>query len=285
LRLATELDPAIYVVWKRMSVTSSHSSDLMGSPATDKGDRAHVMDCLADSAVSAKGARQHTAFEDAEDDYEEDSAADDYAQYRTLSPSAVVSCVLGVGSVVAFFNWWLAVLPLAGLVVGVFALRRIAARSDELTGRLPALLGVVLSAVCLVGGQATLWYIRLTEVPDGHIRMSYEDLQPDPRVINQIVPTSAEKLDGERVFIKGYVLAGNRKDGIRTFILVRDQGDCCFGGNPKLTDRILVHLKPSNAFTYTNTVQKLIGRFEIRPGRAIDVSGDVVYQLDDAEIL
>jgi hypothetical protein len=285
LRLATDFDPAIYLVWKRMSVTSSHSSDLMSSPATGKGDRAHVMDGLADSAVSAKGARQHSAFEDAEVEYEENSAADDYAQYRTLSPSAVVSCVLGVGSVVAFFNWWLAVLPLAGLVVGVFALRRIAARSDELTGRVPALLGVVLSAVCLVGGQATLWYIRLTEVPDGHIRMSYEDLQPDPRVINQIVPTSAENLDGERVFIKGYVLAGNRKDAIRTFIQVRDQGDCCFGGNPKLTDRILVHLKPSDAFTYTNKVQKLIGRFEIRPGRAIDVAGDVVYQLDDAEIL
>jgi hypothetical protein len=115
--------------------------------------------------------------------------------------------------------------------------------------------------------------------------MTYDDLQPNPRVINQIVPPSAEELDGERVFIKGYVLAGTRKDGIRTFILVRDQGDCCFGGNPKLTDRILVQLKGGQTFSYTDKLQKIIGRFQIRPGQAVDVAGNVVYQLDDAEIL
>jgi hypothetical protein len=138
--------------------------------------------------------------------------------------------------------------------------------------------------VGIVGGQATLWYIRITEVPDGHIRISYADLQP-PERSPVPVPDSARDFDGQRVFIKGYVLAGNRKDGIRTFILVRDKGDCCFGGNPKLTDRILVQLKPGHAFSYTDRLQKLAGLFHVRPGQAVDVSGDVIYQLDDAEIL
>jgi hypothetical protein len=263
-----------------MSISSSHERELADSVEPEEETLARP--------VSQRGAPvnvDESDFEDASDGSGDDSYDEDYSSYRSLSPTAVMSCVLGLASFLAFLDWWLAVLPLAGLALGVFALRRIAARSDELAGRIPALAGVILSAACLVGSQATLWYIRLTEVPDGHIRMTYDDLQPNPRVINQIVPPSAEELDGERVFIKGYVLAGTRKDGIRTFILVRDQGDCCFGGNPKLTDRILVQLKGGQTFSYTDKLQKIIGRFQIRPGQAVDVAGNVVYQLDDAEIL
>jgi xanthosine utilization system XapX-like protein len=280
-----------------MSVTSSRPAGLKSSSAKLDAERSPDVetaeiptgdtpgdDTPADD-TPAQDMEQHDTFGDTEDRSEEDPAADDYSHYRTLSPAAVIGSVLGVGSFAAFLNWWLVALPLAGLAVGIFAMRRIASRSDELAGRAPAIIGVVLSAGCLIGSQVTLWYIRLTEVPEGHVRLSYDDLQPDPRVINQIVPASAEELHGERVFIKGYVLAGNRKDGIRTFILVRDQGDCCFGGNPKLTDRILVHLKPGDAFSYTDKSQKLIGRFQIRPGSAVDVEGNVVYQLEDAEIL
>jgi hypothetical protein len=214
----------------------------------------------------------------------DDDSSGEYAYYRALSPAAVVACVLGVASALAFFDWWLAAVPLAGITAGMFALRQIGQRRDELTGRIPAATGLVLSGVCLLGGQSRLWYVHLTEVPDGHIRISYEDLQPPER---SVIPISdeAREFNGQRVFIKGYVLAGNLKDGIRTFILVRDKGDCCFGGNPKLTDRILVQLKPGRTFTYTDRLQKLAGRFHVRPGRAVDVDGDVVYQLDDADLL
>jgi hypothetical protein len=266
-----------------MSITSSHNPDLLDAAADGLG-KARAVDGAVHRVASTNGVASKAAFDEAEDLAADDSS-DDYSSYRTLSPAAVLSCVLGIGSFAAFLDWWLVVLPVAGLALGVFALRRIAARSDELAGRFPALGGVVLSAACLMGSQITLWYIRLTEVPDGHIRMTYDDLQPDSRVVNQIVPLSAEELHGQRVFIKGYVLAGNRTDGIRTFVLVRDQGDCCFGGNPKLTDRILVQLKGGQAFTYSDKLQKLAGRFQIRPGQAVDVTGNVVYQLDDAEVL
>ena len=269
-----------------MSISSSHDSDLLDAAASkaDGPRPGRAAEDTFDRAASATVEAQ-AEIDEADDLGDVASDADDYSSYRSLSPAAVLSAVLGLGSIVAFFDWWLVVLPVAGLALGVFALRRIAARSDELAGRIPALAGVVLSAVCLVGGQTRLWYIRLTEVPDGHIRMTYDDLQPDPRVVNQIVPPTAEELHDKRVFIKGYVLAGTRTDGIRTFILVRDQGDCCFGGNPKLTDRILVQLKGGQTFTYTDKVQKIIGRFQIRLGQAVDVAGNVVYQLDDAEIL
>jgi hypothetical protein len=209
----------------------------------------------------------------------------DYASYRAISPAAVGSFVLGMASASAFINWWLVVIPIAGVLLGIVAWRQINEQRDELTGRPLALAGIALSAACAVGGQATLWHEYLTEVPEGHVRLTYDDLQPDERVLGQVVPPTILEHDGKRIFIKGYVLAGTRREGIKTFILVRDQGDCCFGGNPKLTDRVLVQLKPGRTFSYTDRRQKIIGEFHVRAGKAVDVQGDVVYQLHDAEIL
>jgi hypothetical protein len=256
-----------------MSLISSRTSDTFDEVAADADRRFVPPDDTADNRLA-----------ESPDSFVE-SPSDEYSKYRALSPAAIVSSVVGLGSLVAFIDWWLVVVPLCGLTLGVVALRQIASRPAELTGRVPAMLGIALSIAFLVAGQSRLWYIRLTEVPDGHIRMSYDDLQPDPRVVNEVVPLSVEEFHGKRVFVKGYVLAGTRKDGIRTFILVRDKGDCCFGGNPKLTDRILVQLKPGRSFSYTDRLQKLAGLFHVRPGQAVDVSGAVVYQLDDAEIL
>jgi hypothetical protein len=262
-----------------MSTASSHeSARLQGLPlnrgdgfvrsdsASDPADRDHIVDLAQDDALAGYDAE----------------SSEDYANYRSLSPAAVLSSVLGVASFLAFFDWWLVAIPLAGIAIGIFALRRIAARSDEITGRIPAAIGVALATVGLIGGQSRLWYVRITELPPGHVRISYSDLQPPARSPLP-VPDSAYEFDGKRVLIKGYVLAGNRKDDIRTFILVRDKGDCCFGGNPKLTDRILVRLKPGHAFSYTDRLQKLAGLFHIEQGQAVDVAGNVIYQLEDAE--
>ena len=74
-------------------------------------------------------------------------------------------------------------------------------------------------------------------------------MQPDADTPNQIVPPSAQELNGKKVFIKGYVYQpsgrGGQMSGLKEFVLVRDKGQCCFGGNPKLTDMILVKLQGS----------------------------------------
>jgi hypothetical protein len=262
-----------------MSTASSRESAHLDELPLDRADQFARSDSA--SAPRVRDEVDDAAREDALDGYDAEPS-EDYASYRSLSPAAVLSCVLGVASFLAFFDWWLVAVPVAGIVLGVFALRRIASRSDELTGRIPAWIGIALSVLGIVGGQSRLWYVRITELPPGHVRISYSDLQP-PERSPLPVPESAYELDGKRVLIKGYVLAGNRKDGIRTFILVRDKGDCCFGGNPKLTDRILVQLKPGLSFTYTDRLQKLAGLFHVEQGQAVDVAGTVIYQLEDAE--
>ena len=87
-------------------------------------------------------------------------------------------------------------------------------------------------------------------------------------------------LEGKRIFIKGYIYPGREMEGIKTFLLVRDQGDCCFGGNPKITDRIQVTLVDPLRLTFRSRLHKLAGVFHVRPTTAVGAGGGVYYQLE-----
>jgi hypothetical protein len=123
------------------------------------------------------------------------------------------------------------------------------------------------------------------EVPEGYARISYEDLQPTAEKPRQPVPDSALALNGKNVFIKGYVYPGKDLEGISEFLLVRDQGDCCFGGQPKITDRIQVKLADPEQLTFRSSLHKLAGKFRIKPmEKAVDATGGVVYFLEEAHL-
>ena len=66
------------------------------------------------------------------------------------------------------------------------------------------------------------------------------------------------------------------------FLLVRDQGDCCFGGNPKITDRVLVQLAEPTGIDFTPRLTKVAGRFRVQPTGTADLTGGVLYHLDNA---
>ena len=205
-----------------------------------------------------------------------------YVQYRALNGLAVLSGVLGVLSIAALLDWTLGVIPFGGMVIGLLALRRIRSNPTEYTGENFALAGTLLSAAFLVGGWTRLGYVYATEVPEGYQRISYDTLQPDTNVKNQTVPPAALELDGKRVFIKGYVFqpTGGYVSGLKEFMLVRDRGECCFGGNPKMTDMILVRMQDGLEGTFDMRVRRLAGTFHIQPNDALNNLGSAVYQLD-----
>lgn len=202
--------------------------------------------------------------------------------YRAVSGWAIGSLVLAVLSPLAFADWWLAVVPVAGIVVGVIGWRQIAMRPDALVGIPLAIGGVVVSAGLLIAGLTTLTQIYIAELPEGFIRINYQMLQPlegDPATA---VPPSAYDADGEDVLLKGYMYPGSEQEGIVQFLLVRDQGDCCFGGNPKITDRVLVTLRDTNGIDFTPRLVKIAGRFAVRPAGSPEIDGGVLYHLEDA---
>ncbi len=206
-----------------------------------------------------------------------------YERYRALSTAAVASLMIGLLSCLAILDWSLVTIPLIGIPLSLFALRKVRRHNDELTGEKLALGGLALSVLFLFVGPALLTYEFVTEVPDGYERISYTDLQPDPAVAAQQLPPSATDLEGRKIFIKGFVYPGREKDGIRQFLLVRDQGDCCFGGNPKITDRIQVTLNSKlRGLRFQSRLHKVAGTFHVAPmNKAVgDAKGGVLYHLE-----
>ncbi len=205
--------------------------------------------------------------------------ADAPEQYRALSTAAVAALIFGLLSLTALLDTWMVVVPIVGICWGLIALRQIHARPAELTGAGLAVCGLALSTVLLFAGPAWVYYSEMSRVPPGHQIIDYDVLQPNPNTLGEPFPKSAAELNGKPVFIKGFVYAGNQSEELKKFMLVRDAGTCCFGGNPKTTDRIVVSLADKGGMLYTKQVVAVAGVFRV----ATDVPG-VYYYLDRAEL-
>ncbi|MFO0906578.1 MAG: DUF3299 domain-containing protein [Pirellulales bacterium] len=186
--------------------------------------------------------------------------------YKVISKTAVLSLAFALLSVAAFIAPGLAFLPLVGFVFGVLALRAIRRYPDELTGKIPAILGTAASGLLLAGTIAFHTTVYLTEVPEGFERQSFYELQPDKEHPEMAIPPKALSLHGKRVFIKGYVHPGVAQMGpVDHFLLVPDMGTCCFGGQPKLTDMIEVKLTKGQTLAYSVRKRALAGTFQVDP--------------------
>jgi hypothetical protein len=210
--------------------------------------------------------------------------ADGDDRYRAIGGSAIAAAVLGLLAPLSFLDWWLAVVPVLGIVLGVVAWRDIAARPTELIGRPLAVGAIVVSSVALVGGLGYNAVVYAAELPPGFERLGYAALQPLEGDPPTAIPDTARALDGRDVLLKGYMYPGKQQRGIVQFLLVRDQGDCCFGGNPKITDRVLVQLRDPQGIEFSPRLCKIAGRFAIRPAGTATLDGGVLYHLEDAVV-
>lgn len=205
-------------------------------------------------------------------------------RYRAIGGTAIAAAVFAVLSPLAFLDWWLAIVPVLGFVLGIVARRDILARPTELIGMPLAIGAAVFSACMLGGGLAYQAAVYAAELPSGFERLTYAALQPlegDPATA---IPDTARAFDGRNVLLKGYMYPGKQQQKIVQFLLVRDQGDCCFGGNPKITDRVLVQLRDTRGIDFSPRLRKIAGRFAIRPTGTAALDGGVLYHLEDAVV-
>jgi hypothetical protein len=208
------------------------------------------------------------------------SDASYYQQYRALSVSAIVSLIFALLSPLTFFDWTMGVIPMVSIVLGVFALVRIRRFQNELSGALPARIGVTFSLLMLVGGWGWLSYDFMTEVPEGYIRAPFAELQSNAGRSELQAIANARQYDGKKIFIKGYTLPSVSGKNMKQFIIVPDRGTCCFGGDPKITDMILVTLEDPHRVDYSLFQRKLGGVFQVKGGlRQVGKDKRVIYEL------
>jgi hypothetical protein len=228
---------------------------------------------VADRGIDdAKRGEVDDDLETAAPEYGDDEYPDEADSYRSLSKGAIVSLILTI--LAQPMLWWVLgdetifyvvlALPLIGAILGFTALLKILRHPDELTGKWPALIGTVAGALTVVGGIGLQAYILMTEVPDGYKHISWYDLKPHDANEPLPIPREMLRLHDKKVFIKGYVHPSVSGTGpVDKCMLVGDMDTCCFGGNPKLVERIDAVFENNLKISYSTRRRKLGGTLKL----------------------
>lgn len=188
----------------------------------------------------------------------------DSHQYRSVSKSAVICLVFAILSVLlAFLSEVFVLFPLLGVIFGLSSFSAFKRFPGELVGKAVAKAGFFLSLICLLGSLGFHTYIYATEVPPDHQRISFRDLKPKKKRAKHPFSEKALELDGKKVFIKGYVRPSDKQRGLKNFILVGDFGDCCFGGNPAITEVVAISIVSDDTVDYSLRKRKIAGEFHL----------------------
>jgi len=176
-----------------------------------------------------------------------DSDAEGEFDYVPFSPWAPVALVLGLLSLTGFMGFFGLYVAGFSIFVGFAAFAKIRGGAGTVKGKGMAVAGLLLSAVSLGGGSVKMAHAYTTEVPEGFRRVHFPREIADHQFVyingrRKISPAVTE-LVGKPVYLKGFMWATQATDGIPRFILIKDNGECCFGGKPKSHDFITVTLK------------------------------------------
>ena len=149
-------------------------------------------------------------------------------RYRAIQGLAVSSFVLGVLSIVVVLSKWFGVIPAAGIALGWLAMRQIRRNPEETAGTDFARWGMGLSIGFWVIGSGWHVYEYYNEVPPGYQKISYKTLQPASDEKEFRIPSAAEDLDQQKVFIQGFMFRARKQTNLKEFALVDDRGACSF---------------------------------------------------------
>ncbi len=204
-------------------------------------------------------------------------------EYRPMTPLAPITMVAGVCGSIALLGLVGIAIALAGVMTGLLALWQIRNSNGTLGGRKLTLIGMTLSIVFLFSGIVQQVYSFATEVPEGHIKLNFtHDISKMPFVYKDegfVIAPEVQQYDGKPIFVKGYMYPTKQTEGITQFILVRDSGTCCFGGQPPVTDMILVQMQKGKAVKYRVGLVAVAGTFKTKsPAEGGDLKP--VYELE-----
>ena len=204
-------------------------------------------------------------------------------QYRALHTGAILGFVLAILSIFTLLAaasslegcLLIAPIPVLGMFMSLRSWAKIHREPERYTGSVIAMSGFVLSFAFLLCGLSYSSYVYATEVPEGYTRISFNTMKPDELEDRGgvTVPPDVAALDGQKVFIKGYIRPDSVtvSRGIDCFLLVRDNNQCCFGdlSTVKYHDQILVTMVGSRRVDYSDGVLRLGGVLKVEPQNAV----------------
>ena len=136
------------------------------------------------------------------------------------------------------------------------------------------------AAVSPVGGGASLSASAgETQLVDKTFDDIKFDIEPGDPFERSLLTDAIRELDGRRMRIRGYILPTAQKRGIKQFVLVRDNQECCFGPGAALYDCILVTMQEGESAEFSVRPVAVEGEFAVEEFYGPDGYPLAIYRL------
>jgi hypothetical protein len=109
------------------------------------------------------------------------------------------------------------------------------------------------------------------------------DMTLEDRFHRDMLSDSIEAMFGQRIRIRGFMLPTAQKNGIKEFVLVRDNQECCFGPGAALYDCIYVQMKVDQTTEFSIRPVAVEGTFDFRE-IVVDGRHWAIYHLDGESV-
>lgn len=215
----------------------------------------------------------------------DDLPAGDEFDYKPIPMLAPVTLFLGVSSLLVLVSEFGLIIAAVGMILGTICMVTVAKNRGEIGGYKMTVVGLAASVVCLFSGSAKLYHDYTHEVPEGFARVNFNADISKKGFVNEggdaVLHPDVAALDGQKVFLKGFMYPSRKHAGIQEFVLAKDNGDCCFGGQPKITDMIYVRVKaPKSGVTFTANRVSVAGTFRAGKRNQSEEGLSPVYELE-----
>ncbi|HEY4235433.1 MAG TPA: DUF3299 domain-containing protein [Lacipirellulaceae bacterium] len=110
------------------------------------------------------------------------------------------------------------------------------------------------------------------------------EMKPEEPFRRKMLTPAIEQLSGQRIRIRGFMLPTAQQRGIKQFVLVRDNQQCCFGPGAALFDCILVEMQAGQSAAFSIRPVAVTGKFEVNQFDGPDGHCLAIYHMD-AEVV
>lgn len=118
---------------------------------------------------------------------------------------------------------------------------------------------------------------------DGLVETTFDDLkfpmEKTDLFAESMLTEQVKNLFGKRIRLRGYMFPTSRRQGIKQFVLVRDNMECCFGPGAALFDCVLVTMTGDATATFSIRPIAVEGEFRLETLPGPDGRPLAIYQM------
>jgi hypothetical protein len=176
---------------------------------------------------------------------------------------------------------WTCVCAAAG-VLGLLTLSKIRKTEGAFSGAKTAAIGVVLGGVAALSNVGVAALLITNEVPDGFAAINFtSDISQKGFGEDNVLHPEIVAMNGKKIYLRGFMYRGKQRIGLNSFVIVKDNLQCCFGRQPNQSDMVEVFLPAGETFDLELGLTGVAGTFRTSNARSqSELQFRPIYRID-----